>query len=264
MNTPLETLRFARALLSTNLKSGFALRGAFWLRMTFMALNNVVFFVFWLVLFQRVPTLRGWSLGDMQVLFGVTAASFGLSVALAGGAPMLGHFVDEGDLDPLLTQPKPTLLYALGMRSQASGWGDVVSGVGFLIASGHVTWNSALFVALSILAGAVTFVACGVLFFSLAFWIKKSKSLSRQLYESLITFSLYPEPLFGGGLRVLLFTLLPAGFVAYVPARLVRSPSWSDALLVIASSALYLWLACVVFERGLRRYSSGSRFGVFG
>jgi hypothetical protein len=46
------------------------------------------------------------------------------------------------------------------------------------------------------------------------------------LWELLITFSLYPEPLFGGMLRLVLFTFLPAGFVGYVPARLLRSPSF--------------------------------------
>ncbi len=264
MTTHLKTLRFARALLYTNLKGAFALRAAFWLRMSLMALNNVVFFVFWLVLFDRVPHLRGWGLADMQVLFGVTAASFGLSVALAGGAPMLGHFIDEGELDPLLTQPKPTLLYALGLRSQASGYGDFFSGVGFMLWSGHVSWRNAAAAALAIASGTLIFVACGVMFFSLAFWLRKSKSLSRQLYELLITFSLYPEPLFGGGLRLILFTLLPAGFIAYVPARLIRHPSWTDALILIASALVYLTAACFVFARGLRRYASGSRFSVLG
>jgi ABC-2 type transport system permease protein len=80
--------------------------------------------------------LRGWQLSDVEVLFGITAASFGLVVAVTGGARELGQFIDEGELDTLLTQPKPTLLYALGIRSRASGFGDLLSGIGFLASLG--------------------------------------------------------------------------------------------------------------------------------
>jgi hypothetical protein len=75
-----------------------------------------------------------------------------------------------------------------------------------------------------------------------------------------ITFSLYPEPLFGGAMRLLLFTLLPAGFVGYLPARLARAPSLAVTFELAAAAVVYSGLAWCVFNRGLRTYSSGSRF----
>ena len=36
------------------------------------------------------------------------------------------------------------------------------------------------------------------------------------------------------------------------------------AALLVSGSAVYLAFAVVMFQRGLRRYSSGSRFGSFG
>lgn len=264
MTTHTNTLRFARALLAANLKSTLMLRGAFVTQVVFMALNNFAFFVFWWALMQRVPVLRGWRLGDIQVLFGIVAAAFGLAVTLAGGVRHLGRFIDEGELDTLLTQPRPVLLYALGLRSQASGVGDVLSGIAFIGWSGQLSWRALPLVAFAIVASAVVFIACGIVFFSLAFWLGRVETLARQLWELLITFSLYPEPLFGGMLRLVLFTLLPAGFVGYIPARLVRSPSFGLVLLMTAATAVYLAIAIVVFDRGLRRYTSGSRFGTFG
>jgi ABC-2 type transport system permease protein len=65
-------------------------------------------------------------------------------------------------------------------------------------------------------------------------------------------------------LRLVLFTVLPAGFAGYVPARLVQRPALADALLLTAAAAGYLAIAAIVFNRGLRRYASGSRFGAFG
>ena len=257
-------LRFVRALLATNVKATLMLRGAFVMQVVFMALNNLTFFVFWWALMRRVPDLRGWRLGDIQLLFGVVAAGFGAAVTLAGGVRHLGRFIDEGELDTLLTQPKPVLVHALGLRLQASGFGDALSGIVFIAYSGQVSWRALPVVVLAIVASALVLVASGIVFFSLAFWLGRVETVARQLWDLLITFSLYPEPLFGGVLRLALFTLLPAGFVGYVPARLVRSPSVGLVLLMSAAIAVYLTIAIVVFDRGVRRYTSGSRFGTFG
>jgi ABC-2 type transport system permease protein len=259
-----KTLSFLWALFRTNLKAVTALRGSFVLSMTFMALNNAAFFVFWWVLMERVGQVRGWQLSDVELLFGISAAGFGLMQATAGGAVHLSRFIDEGALDPLLAQPKPTLLYALGCRSQASGFGDLASGLAFMALSGHLSWHSAPRVFVCVLASCAAYLASCVSFFSLAFWVKKTHGLSRQLLDILITFSLYPEPLFGGALRLLLFTLLPAGFVSYLPASVVRSASLVDMACMLFGTAFYVWLAVRIFRAGLKRYASGSRFGVFG
>jgi len=255
---------FVRALVATNLKAAVALRGAFIIQVVFMALNNLTFFVFWWVLMRRVPSLRGWHLYDIQLLFGIVAAAFGLTVTLAGGVRYLGRLIDEGDLDTLLAQPKSVLVHALGMRLQPSGFGDVLSGLIFIALSGQVSWRAVPVVLVAIIASALVFVACGIVFFSLAFWLGNIESVARQLWDLLVTFSLYPEPLFGGMLRLALFTVLPAGFVGYLPARVVHAPSFADVAVLVIGASAYLGMAVWVFHRGLRRYTSGSRFSTFG
>ena len=261
---PQHNLAFARALVMTNLKATLALRGAFVMQVVFMTLNNFSFFVFWWVLMHNVSTLRGWRLADIELLFGMVAAAFGLTVTLAGGVRHLGRFIEEGDLDTLLTQPRSVLVYALGMRSQPSGFGDLISGIIFIAWSGQVSLRLLPLVLAAILASALVFVACGIVFFSFAFWLGKVETVARQLWELLITFSLYPEPLFGGLLRVALFTVLPAGFVGYLPVRVVHAPSILEVALLAGGAGAYFALAVLVFDRGLRRYTSGSRFSTFG
>jgi ABC-2 type transport system permease protein len=132
------------------------------------------------------------------------------------------------------------------------------------VVSGHVTVANAPFVVLAIVSAAVTLLASGIVFFSLPFWISRTETLSRQLWELLITFCLYPEPLFGGVLRLMLFTVLPAGFIGYLPVAIVRQPSVPGIATLIAGSMVYLTIATWIFGRGLRRYASGSRFVAFG
>jgi ABC-2 type transport system permease protein len=257
------TWRFMRALLATNLRAALALRGAFVIQALFMLLNNLTFFVVWWVLLRRVPDLRGWRLDDIEALFGITAMSFGLVLTVAGGVRHLGRAIEEGELDTLLTQPKPPLLYAVGMRSHAAGVGDMVSGGLFLAMSGYLTPANAALVAVLILASAATFIGCGIVFHSLPFWLGRTDTVSRQLWDLTITFATYPEPLFGGALRLVLFTAIPAGFVAYLPARMLRDPSAATLVLTLAGSLAYVAVAAWVFRRGLRRYTSGSRFVAF-
>ena len=259
-----NSLAFARALVATNLKATLALRGAFVLQVVFMALNNFTFFVFWWVLMRRVTTLRGWQLAEVQLLFGLVAVSFGLTVTVAGGVRHLGRLIEDGDLDTLLTQPRSVLVYALGIRSQPSGAGDLISGLIFIAASREVSWHTLPLLLAALLASAVVFVACGIAFYSLAFWLGNVETMARQLWELLITFSLYPEPLFGGVLRLVLFTVLPAGFVGYLPVRVVQAPSVPLVCLPVLGASVYLGFAVLIFNRGLRRYASGSRLSTFG
>jgi ABC-2 type transport system permease protein len=257
-------LAFTGALLYTNLKATLMLRGAFVMQVVFMALNNVTFFVFWWVLMRRVPDIHGWQLPHIQVLFGIVASSFGLAVTTAGGVRQLGRLIDEGELDTLLTKPKPVLLHALGLRSQASGFGDLLSGLALIVSSGLVTWSAVPALAVAVAASAMVFVATGVVFHGLGFWLGRVETVARQMWDLMITFAIYPEPLFGGALRLVLFTLLPAGFIGYLPARIAMQPSAGELAALVVGAGLYLTVAVLVFGAGLKRYASGSRFGTFG
>lgn len=258
------TGRFAVALAKTSLAAAMAQRGAFAMQAGLMALNNAIFFTFWIVLLHRVQSIRGYGLREMTVLYGMVACGVGLAMIAAGGVRDLARVIHEGELDAFLAQPKPILLFVLGRRSGASGVGDLVSGVALIALSGAVRPTTAPIVVLAAIASAVVMVSSGVLFGSLAFWLGPIDAASRQLFELVITFSVYPEPLFGGVLRVVLFTLVPAGFVGYVPSRVVETPTFGAAAVLVAAAAAYAALATWTFARGLRTYCGGTRLGAAG
>ena len=91
-------LAFAVALLSTSLRATLALRGAFWFAAVGMLLNNLLYFSFWWIFFDRFDEIRGWRLGDMAALFGVVAMGFGCASVLMGGVRELGRYIVDGEL----------------------------------------------------------------------------------------------------------------------------------------------------------------------
>lgn len=258
----MRTARFLLALLATNIKASFALRGAFWLQAGFMVANNLIFFTVWLIFFDRFDEIRGWRLGDMALLYGVAASSFGLAVILADGVRDLARMIVEGDLDAYLTQPKPVLLQAAASRTLPSGWGDVISGAVLIGMSGLVSASNLAWVMLAPLLGAAAVTSIAVLVCSLAFWIGPMGHLARQLIEFTVLCAVYPTSIFSGGMRIVIFTVIPAAFVSHLPAELIREGDPWVLLSAVGGVALIAAMAIGLFHRGLRRYASGNRFGV--
>jgi ABC-2 type transport system permease protein len=93
---------------------------------------------------------------------------------------------------------------------------------------------------------------------SLAFFATRADTLAGSAVNALITFVCYPPVLFGGWSKVLLFAVVPAGFVTWLPAQLVRTWSWSEAGWLLLGSSLLWAVAALVWRTGLSRYESGN------
>jgi len=251
---------FGLALFRRQIAASFAQRRAFCTAVGAMLVNDLMLLVTWWVLLARFGQVRGWRLDDMFCLYGVATGGIGVCVILCGGVQDLSRKIYDGELDALLTQPKSVLLQALASRTQPSGWGDLSASLVLFAASGVVTWSRVPALVVALACSALTFAACGVVVHSLAFWVDRMHGLARNLWDFTLTFSLYPPALFGGLLRLVLFTLLPAFWVAYVPVELIRQPSFSTLALLLAGTAAYSAFAGWLFRRGLRRYASGNRF----
>lgn len=254
-------LGYLRARLRTSLRASFALRGAFWMQAGLMLVNDLIWMSAWWIFFARFERVGGWTLYDLLTVHAMVAIAVGLTVIPGGGMRVLGKAISDGDLDAVLTQPKPPLLQLVMSKSDASGWGDLVHGVILLSWVGHVEPARIPLAVLGGIGGASALLSIGVLFQSLAFWLGPVDTLARQMWEFVITFALYPERLFGGPLRFVLFTFLPAAFVGWMPAALVRAFSLETLGFVLAGAVAFPLVASWVFRLGLRSYTSGNRVG---
>ena len=255
-------LSFVLALWKTNLLSAMEYRVSFITQMVGMILNNAIYFVFWIIFFDRFEQIHGWDLVDMLFLFGVVATGFGAGTFLFGNALHLSSLIANGQLDYYLSLPRPVLLHALASRSNASAIGDFTYG---LLSFGAAATFSGAFsglmllrFALACLAAIAVLVSFLVLVQSLTFWIGNSSMLTTNAFNAIVTFSLYPITLFDGTAKLLLFTLIPAAFIGALPAEFVRQFDLGQLAQISLGSAIFLSLAIFVFYRGLRRYESGS------
>ncbi len=255
-------LTFLFALWKANLLAAMEYRTAFLSQVVGMMLNNAVYFVFWVIFFDRFKEIRGWGLEEMFFLFGVVAASFGLTAFLFGNAMDLASVIANGRLDYYLSLPRPVLLHVLASRSISSGLGDFSYGVlSFLVARQFAPDTIVRFVLATALA-VVIFISFLTLVQSVAFWTGNAAQLSQQATNAMVTFSIYPITLFDDSARLILFTVVPAALIGAVPAEFIRHFEWTTLAQLLAAALVLLTLATTVFRRGLRRYESGSAIQV--
>ena len=245
-----------------NLQAAMEYRASFISQVFGMFLNDGIWLSFWWLYFTKFPVLGSWQREDVVVLWAVLATSFGVATGLFGNALGLSGIILRGDLDYYLVLPRDVLLHALVSRMSTSAWGDIAFGTLVFLAFGGATPDRLALYVLSVGIVAVFFVSFFVLVNSLVFFIGSSQGISEQLQMTLVHFASYPTTVFQGITKVILFTLIPAGFISSVPVHVLRRfhPGFFAALVV--ATLLLAVTARAVFGWGLRRYESGNLIAV--
>jgi ABC-2 type transport system permease protein len=251
-------LGLAAAYTRLNLNAQLEYRGAFITQVGAMFLNDGVWVVFWTLFFTRFPVLRGWTIDDVITVWAVAAAGFGLAHAIYGNGLLLAGLIAQGQLDVWMLYPRALLPHLLLGKMSAPAWGDAL--FGYVVYMAFVRPDLAhmlLFCALT-LSVAMLFVGFSIFSGSLSFFLGNASGLADQWRFAMLTFSTYPAVLFEGAVKLLLFTLVPAGFVSSLPIQALRELSLADAGLALAGALGVLAAGVAVFYYGLRRYESGN------
>jgi ABC-2 type transport system permease protein len=253
-------MKFFLALIKLSICASIGQRAAFLVECVLMIFNNLVFVALWWIFFQRFDEIGGWTMTDMIALNAVGLGAYGLMRICFGGVMQLSKMILHGGLDLFMTQPKNLLLHLLGAKSFPKGWGHLMT-MGILVIVGKLYGSIPLFL-VGMVTGAIVFTAIGVIAHSLVFWLGPVDNVCKKYCESLYLFALYPTNIYAGLLQVVMFTLLPAGVITYLPVELIRSFSWGRLLGLIGAAASFILLAFAVFYLGLKRYESGNQFKV--
>jgi len=253
---------FLFELWKTNLSSAMEYRANFISQVVGMIINDGIYFVFWLLFFDRFKVVRGWGMSDMVLLFAIITTGYGLAFVCFGNAMNLAELIAQGRLDYYLALPRDVLLHALASRSILSAWGDLTFGLLAFLFTGRFTLPEiALWLLASVCSGAVL-VSSFAIFGCLSFWLGNASVLAVQAQNAILTLALYPRDIFEGAVRFLMLTLIPAAFVGAIPLDVVRRLDWTALLGLMAFAIGITLLMRLVFYTGLRRYESGSAINV--
>lgn len=223
----------------------------------FMVLNNASFIIQWLILFSLKEDVGGYTFNQVLLLWGFAAGTYGFSRFFFKKAFNLSDIINNGKLDVFLVQPKNVLLSAITTDVEVSALGDILYAYIMIFIYKPSILNLLLYTFLIILGGLIL-TSISVILSSLSFWFNKSDIIADTGNSLMTNFATYPDGIFKGTVKLLLYTLVPVGIVNYIPVSIISSFNINFVLLVIGVTILLVLIAFLVFYRGLKRYSSSN------
>jgi ABC-2 type transport system permease protein len=251
-------LRLLSKYFLFNLKCSLQYRTSFIVQVVGMIINNSSFLFFWWVIYQNVSSIKGYTFADILTLWGLSSSAYGFNYILFGNSRELSNAIITGGLDSYMLQPKDIVINACAARTEVSAWGDLFFGYILLVLSGRFSLLNLVLFTLFIVTGGLIFFATNLALNSLSLFLGNIESTKRIVEMFYLTFSTYPEGIFGKYIRVIFYTLLPVGFMVYLPVGIIASFSLLKVFIVLAGAAAVLAVSYWLFYTGLKRYESGN------
>ena len=223
----------------------------------FMLLNNATFLVQWIILLRLREDVGGYTMREIMLLWGLTATSFGLSHILFARVFSLSELIIKGKLDSFLVQPKNVLVSVLTSSTDISAIGDFLYGVVIVCICRPGVGGFFLFLLFAV-TGAVIFTSFALLLGSLSFWFVRMDMVQDQMVMNIISFATYPDGIFNGVTRFLLYFVIPAGMTVWHPVHMLVRFEAGMLFTVLGYAGGLTALAVAVFYKGLKRYASGN------
>ena len=230
---------------------------SFFSNIIFMILNNASFIIQWIVIYSIKNDVGGYALKDVILLWGAAAFTFGISRFFFKNAFSLSDTITNGKLDAFLVQPKDVLISCITTDVEVSAIGDMLYGYIMLFIYGFTLKTFLIFTLLGI-CGGIIITCISVIFSSLSFWLRRADMISDTANSLMVNFATYPDGIFKGVARVILYTIVPVGVSTFMPVNIIRNFNIYNFFIVIVVCITLIALAYVIFNKGLKRYSSSN------
>jgi len=229
-------------------------------------ITGIEFLAIW-SLFDRFGSLRGWSLPQVALLYGMANVSMALATGVSRGFSVFDTMVKSGGFDRLLLRPRSTGLQVLAQELRIARLGRMLQGMVVLIwAVGalDVEWgaaNATLLVA-AVIGGACLFAGIFVLQATMAFWTTESLEIVNTVTYGGLETAQYPIAIYATWFRRFFTFVIPLACMNYYPSVAITggpdplgTPAWLSWLSPLAGF-LFLLVSLQIWRIGVRHYRS--------
>ncbi len=218
---------------------------------------------FVLVLFTKVPSLKGWSFGEILFIYGFSLIPMGLFNIVSLNLYEFGDiYIIEGKFDRVLLRPLHSLFQILFENFRLESLQEVITGlvvVAYCAARLKIPWtltNLILFPAV-VLCGAVIYVCIFIILTTVNFWFEDRIGVAPPVYN-MIAFGRYPITIYNVFVQFMLNWIIPFAFASFYPTVrfLGRREFMREFYLIPVVASVLLVIALFVWDRGVRHYKS--------
>lgn len=239
-------------------------------RTSFILLSIGQFFVPFLIfvsiffLFQRFPSIGGWSLYEVALCYSVIHISFSISECFARGFDSFSTTVVNGGFDRILVRPLTTVLQVFGSRFEFTRIGRLTQSIIVLfysISNLDIYWSplKILTLLLMIIGGVSIFIGIYMLGAALCFWTIEGLEVVNIFTDGGREMSQYPLSIYKDWIRKFFTFVIPFGAVNYLPLMFILERPGGNHPIYMGAPLLGLifLLPCImVWNFGVRHYKS--------
>jgi ABC-2 type transport system permease protein len=219
------------------------------------------------VLFDRFGNLRGWSLAEIGVFYGLISVAFALSEAGVRGFDLFAGMIRSGEFDRVLLRPRTTVLQIVGREVQIMRVGRIAQALVVLLWAAtalQVQWTAGrvLLMAWAVVGGAFLFSGLFVLQATLCFWTVETLELANTLTYGGVETGQYPLTIYREWFRKFFTYIVPLAAVSYFPALAIlerQDPLGTTRLFQVLAPAIgfaFFGASLLVWQVGVRHYHS--------
>lgn len=252
---------------------GISIRGQMQYRVSFLLASfgqflatGIEFLGVW-ALFDRFGAIRGWSLAEVALFYGIANVAFAFADAFSTGFDQLGDFIRRGEFDRVLLRPRSAVLQLAGHELALRRVGRLAQGLvvfGWALSQLDVTWSALDVLVLfgAVLGGICLFLGLFVVQGTLTFWTVESLEIVNTVTYGGVTTAQYPLAIYAAWFRRFFTFVVPLACIAYFPvvATLERvdplgTPLWFQRVAPLLGVAFF-GLTLRIFGFGVRHYTS--------
>jgi len=220
-------------------------------------------FGFLLIVFSRVPAIKGWSFEEMVFLYGFSLVPLGIFNVLSWNLYLFSErYLIEGRFDRVLLRPVDSVFQVLFEAFRLESLQETATGVFAVVWASRrlgLTFGAVdvLLFVLWALCGAAIYLAIFIGLTATSFWIEDRIGILPPVFN-LMQFGRYPLTIYDGWVRFSLSFVIPFAFASFYPtARFLHRPEFLREFWAVPFiAALVGTLALLVWHTGVKRYHS--------
>ena len=180
-------------------------------------------FVAVLIYFGKIPSMLGWSVGEVAMLYAVMSISFGLAEMFGAGIDAFSDTIRLGEFDRILLRPVGSFMQVVVSDFRLRRLGPITQGCMTFVIALHLLpgmhWTAAKVMALAIGigSGSVLFMSVLVLGATLCFWTVETTELINILSYGGRDMLSYPLTIYHQVMQRFFLFVVPLAFGSFVP-----------------------------------------------
>lgn len=260
----MKFLRLVRRYMIISSHDMMEYRKAFAIQVLAWAFSTLINLIFWQAIFVQVPSINGWSIGDMMVLLGMGNIYLMLFFIFGENVLNLSYGIIEGGLNRFLTRPINVVLGSVLQGINLTG--GVPLGINSMLYFALALYFKTQFTivglfeaGLMIIAGAIIMTLLALTIAAVTFWVGRF-NVSWFIDSVFWSFAGFPIYIYPRSLQTVLTILIPLGFVETFPAAVATSlistqEGFRLVMLSFVLTILWFVITAGVWREGLKRYA---------